>query len=78
MAIGSQVLSPSQEDHGVPPGPHLGSLAPLSTNPVIKGTVNAALDEVIALNRRRRLLERLVEQRGVDLSDEEIMREAWK
>lgn len=44
----------------------------------IKGTVNAALDEVIALNRRRRLLERLVEQRGVDLSDEEIMREAWK
>ena len=44
----------------------------------IKGTVNTALDEVIALDRRRRLLERLAEQRGVDLGDEEIMRDAWK
>lgn len=44
----------------------------------IKGTVNAALDEVIALDQRRRLLERLVDQRGVDLGDEEIMGEAWK
>ena len=44
----------------------------------IKGTINAALDEVIALNQRRRLLERLADQRGVDLGDEEIMREAWK
>ncbi len=44
----------------------------------IKGTINAALDEVIALDQRRRLLERLADQRGVDLGDEEIMREAWK
>ena len=44
----------------------------------IKGTVNAALDEVIALSQRRRLLERLADQRGVDLGDEKIMREAWK
>lgn len=44
----------------------------------IKGTINAALDEVIALSQRRRLLERLADQRGVDLGSEEIMREAWK
>lgn len=43
----------------------------------IKGTVNAALDEVIALDRRRRLLERLAEQRGTDLGDDEVMKQAW-
>jgi hypothetical protein len=44
----------------------------------LKGTVNAALDEVIALDRRRRLLERLTSQRGIDLADDEVMREAWR
>lgn len=44
----------------------------------IKGTVNAALDEVIALNRRRRLLERLAEGQGIDLADEAVMDDAWR
>lgn len=44
----------------------------------IKGTVNAALDEVIALNRRRKLLDRLVDQRGTDLGDDEVMTNAWR
>jgi hypothetical protein len=44
----------------------------------LKGTVNAALDEVIALDRRRRLLERLTSQQGIDLADDEVMREAWR
>jgi len=43
----------------------------------LKGTVNAALDEVIALERRRRLIERLTSQ-GIDLADDEVMREAWR
>ena len=43
----------------------------------IKGTVNTALEEVIALDRRRRLLERLSEQRGIDLGDDDVMRQAW-
>ncbi len=44
----------------------------------IKSTVNGALDEVIALDRRRRLLDRLAEQRGTDLGDEQVMNEAWR
>ena len=43
----------------------------------LKGTVNAALDEVIALDRRRRLLERLTNQSGIDLAEDDVMREAW-
>ncbi|NNL98925.1 MAG: type II toxin-antitoxin system VapB family antitoxin [Acidimicrobiia bacterium] len=44
----------------------------------IKGTVNGALDEVIALDRRRQLLDRLAEQRGIDLGDEQVMSDAWR
>ncbi|MBT8246504.1 MAG: type II toxin-antitoxin system VapB family antitoxin [Acidimicrobiia bacterium] len=44
----------------------------------IKSTVNGALDEVIALDRRRRLLDRLAEQRGIDLGDEQVMSDAWR
>lgn len=44
----------------------------------IKGTVNAALDEVIALHRRRKLLKRLIDQSGIDLGDGEVMNDAWQ
>ncbi|MBT8192958.1 MAG: type II toxin-antitoxin system VapB family antitoxin [Acidimicrobiia bacterium] len=44
----------------------------------IKSTVNGALDEVIALDRRRQLLDRLAEQRGIDLGDEQVMSDAWR
>lgn len=44
----------------------------------LKGTVNAALDEVIALDRRRRLIGRLATQSGIDLANAEVMREAWR
>lgn len=43
-----------------------------------KDTVNAALREVAALAARRRDLERLVSGGLPDLSDEDVMRQAWR
>ncbi|NNC41386.1 MAG: type II toxin-antitoxin system VapB family antitoxin [Acidimicrobiia bacterium] len=43
----------------------------------MKETVNRALAEVIDLDRRRRLLDRMSTGRGVDLSDE-ITSAAWE
>jgi Arc/MetJ family transcription regulator len=43
----------------------------------MKETVNRALGEVIDLDRRRRLLDRMSTGKGVDLSDE-TMRAAWE
>jgi hypothetical protein len=44
----------------------------------IKDTIDRALDEVLALEARRRLVDRLRASRGVDLADEKIMRRAWR
>ena len=43
----------------------------------MKEAVNRALGEVIDLDRRRRLLDRMSTGKGVDLSDE-TMRAAWE
>jgi Arc/MetJ family transcription regulator len=43
----------------------------------IKDTVDRALEEVIAADARRALVRRFETQDGLDLADEEIMRQAW-
>ena len=43
----------------------------------MKETVNRALGEVIDLDRRRRLLDRMSTGKGLDLGDE-TMRAAWE
>ena len=44
----------------------------------IRDTVDRALDEVLALAARRRLLERLKTMRGLDLKKASVMSEAWR
>ena len=44
----------------------------------IRDTVDRALDEVLALAARRRLLERLKTMRGLDLGKHSVMAEAWR
>ena len=41
-------------------------------------TVDAALDEVIALQRRRELVDLLFEDEGLDLDDPDVMTGAWR
>ncbi len=41
-------------------------------------TVDEALDEVIARDRRERLASRLESQAGIDLADADVMRAAWR
>ena len=41
-------------------------------------TVDAALDEVIALQRRRELIDLLFSGEGVDLDNAEVMAGAWR
>ena len=43
-----------------------------------KGTVNAALREVVSLAARRRDLQRLLSGGLPDLEDEDVMRAAWR
>jgi len=44
----------------------------------LTNTVNAALDEVIALQRRRELVALLFEDNAVDLDDLGVMAGAWR
>jgi uncharacterized protein (DUF362 family) len=44
----------------------------------IKDTVEAALDEVIAYEARRRAVEQLRNMDGLDLDDPKIMAKAWR
>lgn len=44
----------------------------------IRDTIDRALDEVLALEARRRLVERLRRMDGIDLDDPRIMASAWR
>ena len=44
----------------------------------IRDTIERALDEVLALDARRRLADRLRKMEGIDLDDPEIMSGAWR
>lgn len=44
----------------------------------IRETIDKALDEVIALDMRRRFADRLRAMDGVDLDDTQVMDEAWR
>jgi hypothetical protein len=44
----------------------------------IKDTIDRALDEVLALAARRRLVEKLRTMDGLDLANAKIMAEAWR
>jgi Arc/MetJ family transcription regulator len=44
----------------------------------LKATVHRALEEVVAAEARRRLVERLRTMEGLDLDKPEIMAQAWR
>jgi hypothetical protein len=44
----------------------------------IRDTVEGALDEVLAIQARRRLVERLRKMKGLDLDDPAVMKGAWR
>ncbi|MGH2411717.1 MAG: type II toxin-antitoxin system VapB family antitoxin [Chloroflexota bacterium] len=44
----------------------------------LKDTVDRALEQVIAADARRALVRRLETQQGLDLADEDVMRQAWR
>ena len=44
----------------------------------IKETVERAFDEILAIQMRKRHLERLIKQEGIDLADPEVMKKAWR
>ena len=44
----------------------------------IRDTVEGALDEVLAIQARRRLVEKLRKMDGLDLDDPTVMKEAWR
>lgn len=44
----------------------------------IRDTIDRALDEVLAVDARRRLVERLRTMKGLDLDNAEVMAGAWR
>ena len=44
----------------------------------IKETVERAFDEILAMELRKRHVERLIKQEGIDLADEDVMAAAWR
>ncbi|WP_320670466.1 hypothetical protein [Patulibacter defluvii] len=44
----------------------------------LTATVDAALDEVLLLDARRRAVELLMDPEATDIDDEELMRSAWR
>ena len=44
----------------------------------IRDTIDRALDEVLAVDARRRLVEKLRTMKGLDLDNAEIMAKAWR
>jgi len=44
----------------------------------IKDTIDGALDEVLALDARRRLVEKLRTMKGLDLANAKVISGAWR
>jgi hypothetical protein len=44
----------------------------------IKDTIDRALDEVLALDARRRFVQKLRTMKGLDLADAKVMAGAWR
>lgn len=44
----------------------------------IKDTVEKAFDEILAMEQRKRAVERLVKMDGIELADPEVMAGAWR
>lgn len=44
----------------------------------IKETVERAFDEILAMELRKRAVERLIKMQGIDLADEAVMARAWR
>jgi len=44
----------------------------------IKETVERAFDEILAMELRKRHVERLVKQDGIDLANDAVMATAWR
>ena len=44
----------------------------------IRETIDRALDEVMAIHARRRLVDRLRQMNGLDLDDPDVMAGAWR
>lgn len=44
----------------------------------IKETVERAFDEILAMELRKRHVERLIKRQGIDLDDEDVMAAAWR
>ena len=44
----------------------------------IKETVERAFDEILAMELRKRAVERLIKMDGIDLADEKLMARAWR
>ncbi len=44
----------------------------------VRDTIDGALDEVLALDARRRFVERLRSSKGIELSNKKVMAEAWR
>ena len=44
----------------------------------IKETVERAFDEILAMELRKRAVERLIKMEGLDLADEKVMARAWR
>jgi Arc/MetJ family transcription regulator len=44
----------------------------------IRDTIDRALDEVLAVDARRRLVEKLRTMKGLDLDNTEVMAGAWR
>lgn len=44
----------------------------------IKDTIDAAFAEIVAMEQRKRLVERLTSMDGLDLDDAKVMARAWR
>ncbi len=44
----------------------------------IKDTVDRAFDEILALELRKRAVDRYITMQGIDLADGEVMASAWR
>ncbi len=44
----------------------------------IKETVERAFDEILAMEVRKRHVERLIKEDGIDLADDAVMASAWR
>lgn len=63
--------SETSQEYGAPAHRVLGTTG-------IKETVERAFDEILAMELRKRAVERLIKMEGIDLADEEVMAAAWR